>query len=206
MIEVGGIYNMELLKKNNYIELVDKNKKLEINFLHNGELYWVIRDRSNSNIKIFEITKEDYQIYELFDLLYNDIKSKNIYNVYEEIKKCTSKKQLLKVYRKYEEHNKYIKEYDDLNSNDSITWVSDNNHYEIANIVTILKEEDKYVLIFNVRDYCGHNSIRFSNSGSRYNPYNRCFMKHFKNLCNLEIDKNQINIEEYIYLKKVKKK
>ena len=196
---------MELVKNTNMVVLEDENKKLVIQFMNNGDLYWVIGDTSNSNIKLFEITKEDYQIYELFELLYNDIKNKNIYNVYEEIKKCTSKEQLQKVYRKYEEHNKYIKEYDDLNISDSITWVSDNNHYDIANIVTILKEEDKYVLVFNLRDYQSRNSIRFSNSGCRYNPYNRCFMKHFKNLDNLEIDKEQINIEEYMYLKKVKK-
>lgn len=196
---------MELVKNTNMVVLEDENKKLVIQFLNNGDLYWVISDKSNSNIKIFEITKEDYQIYELFELLYNDIKVKNIYNVYEEIKKCTSKEQLQKVYRKYEEHNKYIKEYDDLNSTDSITWVSDNNNYDSANIVTILKEEDKYVLVFNLRDYQSRNSIRFSNSGCRYNPYNRCFMKHFKNLDNLKIDKEQINIEEYMYLKKVKK-
>lgn len=196
---------MELVKNTNMVVLEDENKKLVIQFLNNGDLYWVISDNNNSNMKIFEITKEDYQIYELFELLYNDIKRKNIYNVYEEIKKCTSKEQLLKVYRKYEKHNKYIKEYNDLNISDSITWVSDNNYYDIANLVTILKEEDKFVLIFNLRDYQSRNSIRFSNSGSRYNPYNRCFMKHFKNLYNLEIDQEQINIEEYMYLKKVKK-
>ncbi len=112
---------MELVKNTNMVVLEDENKKLVIQFMNNGDLYWVISDKSNSNIKIFEITKEDYQIYELFELLYNDIKVKNIYNVYEEIKKCTSKEQLQKVYRKYEEHNKYIKEYDDLNISDSIT-------------------------------------------------------------------------------------
>ena len=185
------------------VVLEDDKKKLAIQFMNNGDLYWVIGD--NSNIKIFEITKEDYQIYELFELLYNYIKVKNIYNVYEEIKKCISKELLHKVYQKYEEYNKYIKEYDDLNSTDSITWVSDNNNYDIANKVTILKEEDRYILVFNLRDYQSRNSIRFSNSGSKYNPYNRCFMKHFKNLYNLEIDKEQINIEEYMYLKKVKK-
>ena len=196
---------MKLVKNTDMVILEDENKKLAIQYFSNGDLYWVISDNNNSNMKIFEITKEDYQIYELFELLYNDIKRKNIYNVYEEIKKCTSKEQLLKVYRKYEEHNKYIKEYNDLNISDSITWVSDNSNYDIANLVTILKEEDKFVLIFNLRDYQSRNSIRFSNSGSRYNPYNRCFMKHFKNLYNLEINKEQINIEEYMYLKKVKK-
>ena len=196
---------MKLVKNTDIVILEAGNKKLAIQYFNNGDLYWVISDNNNSNMKIFEITKEDYQIYELFELLYNDIKSKNIYDVYEEIKKCTSKEQLLKVYRKYEEYNKYIKEYNDINNNDAITWVSDNNHYDIANLVTILKEEDKFVLIFNLRDYQSRNSIRFSNSGSRYNPYNRCFMKHFKNLDNLEIDQEQINIEEYMYLKKVKK-
>ena len=197
---------MELVKKNNYIALMEKSKKLELVFSNNGDLYWVIRDNNNSNMKLFEITKEDYQIYELFELLYNDIKNKNIYNVYDEIKKCTSKEQLLTVYRKYEENNEYIKKYNDLNgTTDSISWVSDNNHYDIANMLTILKEDDKYVLVFNLRDYQSRNSIRFSNGGSRYNPYNRCFMKHFKNLNNLEIEKAQINIEEYMYLKKVKK-
>ena len=196
---------MELVKKTDMVVLEDNNKKLVIQFMNNGDLYWVICDTINSNIKLFEITKEDYQIYELFELLYNDIKSKNIYNVYEEIKKCISKEQILKVYRKYEEHNKYIKEYDDLNSTESITWVSDNNYYDIANTVDILKEEDKYILVFRLRDYQSKNSIRFSNSGSRYRPYNRCFMKHFKNLYNLQINRNQINIEEYMYLKKVKK-
>ena len=196
---------MEIIKNTNMIVIDDNLKKLVIQFMNNGDLYWAIRDRNNSNMKLFEITKEDYQIYELFELLYNDIKNKDIYNVYEEINKCTSKEQVLKVYRKYEEHNKFINEYDDLNRNDSITWVSDNNHYDIANQVTILKEEDKFVLVFNLKDYKSHCSIRFSNSGSRYNPYNRCFMKHFRNLYYLEINKGQINIEEYLYLKKVKK-
>ena len=197
---------MELVKKNNYIALMEKSKKLELVFSNNGDLYWVIRDNNNSNMKLFEITKEDYQIYEVFELLYNDIKNKNIYNLYDEIKKCTSKEKLLTVYRKYEENNEYIKKYNDLNgTTDSIFWVSDNNNYDIANILTILKEDDKYVLVFNLRDYQSRNSIRFSNGGSRYNPYNRCFMKHFKNLNNLEIEKAQINIEEYMYLKKVKK-
>lgn len=202
MIVVGDC-NVELIKNTDMVVLEDDKKKLAIQFMNNGDLYWVIGD--NSNIKIFEITKEDYQIYELFELLYNYIKVKNIYNVYEEIKKCISKELLHKVYQKYEEYNKYIKEYGDLNSTDSITWVSDNNNYDIANKVTILKEEDRYILVFNLRDYQSRNSIRFSNSGSKYNPYNRCFMKHFKNLYNLEIDKEQINIEEYMYLKKVKK-
>ena len=68
-----------------------------------------------------------------------------------------------------------------------------------------LKEDDKFRLIFNLRDYQSRNVIQFSNSCSRYKPYNICFMKHFRNLYNLEINKNQIHIDEYLYLKKVKK-
>ena len=196
---------MELNRQSNRIELKDNKKRLIIQLLLNGDLYWNIYDDTDNKIKIFEITKEDYQIFELFNELYNNIKIKNIYDVYEEIKLCNSKEQLLKIYRKYEENNKYIIEYNDLNENDDISWVSDNNHYDVANIVTILKEEDKIILLFNLRDYKSRNSIRFSNSGSRYKPYNKCFMKHFKNLYECKINKEQINIEEFLYLKKTKR-
>ena len=83
--------------------------------------------------------------------------------------------------------------------------MSDNNNYDISSVVTIFKEEDKFILLFNLRDYQSKNIIKFSNSESRYKPYNICFMRHYRNLYNLEVNKNQIHIEEYLYLKKVKK-
>ena len=196
---------MDVIKKTDQVILTKNNKLLKIQLINNRDLYWKIDDNKDSKIKLFEIKKKDYQVYELFEILYNDIKNKNIYNIYNEINMCTSKEQIQKVYNSYEQEKNYICDYEDINSDLSITWVSDNNYYNISNFVTILKEDDKFILIFNLRDYQSRNVFRFSNSDSRYKPYNICFMKHFRNLYNLEINKNQIHIDEYLYLKKVKK-
>lgn len=196
---------MDVIKKTDQVILTEDNNLLKIQLMNNGDLYWKIDDNKDSKIKLFEIKKKDYQVYELFEILYNDIKNKNIYNIYNEINMCTSKEQIQKVYNSYEQEKNYICDYEDINSDLSITWVSDNNYYNISNFVTILKKDDKFILIFNLRDYQSRNVIQFSNSCSRYKPYNICFMKHFRNLYNLEINKNQIHIDEYLYLKKVKK-
>ncbi len=196
---------MDVIKKTDQVILTEDNNLLKIQLMNNGDLYWKIDDNKDSKIKLFEIKKKDYQVYELFEILYNDIKNKNIYNIYNEINMCTSKEQIQKVYNSYEQEKNYICDYEDINSDLSITWVSDNNYYNISNFVTILKGDDKFILIFNLRDYQSRNVIQFSNSCSRYKPYNICFMKHFRNLYNLEINKNQIHIDEYLYLKKVKK-
>ena len=196
---------MDVIKKTDQVILTEDNKLLKIQLMNNGDLYWKIDDNKDSKIKLFEITKKDYQVYDLFEILYNDIKTRNICNINNEINMCKSKEQLKKLYNEYEEKRKYICYYEDISGEKVITWVSDNNYYDISNSVTILKEDDKFVLLFYLRDYQSKNIIRFSNSKSRYKPYNICFMKHFKNLFNLEVNKNQIHIEEYLYLRKVKK-
>lgn len=196
---------MDVKKNKGQVILVDDNKRLSIQLMNNGDLYWKIIDNTNSIIKKFEITRENYQIYELYEILYNDIKYKNIYNIDNEKNECTSNDLLKKFYSNYENKKNHISDYDYFCSDNSITWVSDNNNYDISSVVTIFKEEDKFILLFNLRDYQSKNIIKFSNSESRYKPYNICFMRHYRNLYNLEVNKNQIHIEEYLYLKKVKK-
>lgn len=196
---------MDVKKNKGQVILVDDNKRLSIQLMNNGDLYWKIIDNTNSIIKKFEITRENYQIYELYEILYNDIKYKNIYNIDNERNECTSNDLLKKFYSNYENKKNHISDYDYFCSDNSITWVSDNNNYDISSVVTIFKEEDKFILLFNLRDYQSKNIIKFSNSESRYKPYNICFMRHYRNLYNLEVNKNQIHIEEYLYLKKVKK-
>ena len=196
---------MDIIKNTEQVILSKDDKKLKIQLMYNGDLYWQIIDAKDSIMKVFEIFKEDYQIYEVFEILYNDIKNKNIHDIYDDIKMCTSKEQLQSVYNNYEEKRNCIINYKNMSSDGFITWVSDNNYYDISNVVTIFKKDNKFVLMFNLRDYQSRNVIRFSNNNSRYKPYNICFMKHFRNLYNLEINKNQIHIEEYSYLKKLKK-
>ena len=48
-------------------------------------------------------------------------------------------------------------------------------------------------------------SIRISNSGSRYLPFNSCFMDLYHNLQKIDPDNYQQHLEEFIYKQKVKK-
>ena len=45
-------------------------------------------------------------------------------------------------------------------------------------------------------------SIRFRNSGSRYEPFNICFMQMYNELKNYDSNCHQIHIEEYLYKQK----
>ena len=49
-------------------------------------------------------------------------------------------------------------------------------------------------------------TIRFRNSGSRYDPFNIIFMRLYQGLCNLDYEYHQIHIEEYLQESKIKKK
>lgn len=70
---------MELEKSFNngygYITLTNSKKKLTIEYAPNLDLYFVVEDTNE-----FVITKEDYQIYELFSKLYETIISADVFN------------------------------------------------------------------------------------------------------------------------------
>ena len=62
-----------------------------------------------------------------------------------------------------------------------------------------LKEFSPDLKIKNINNI----SIRFRNSGSKYKPFNICFMRLFNNLQNYDPDYHQITIEEYNYKRKI---
>ncbi len=70
---------MELEKSFNndygYITILNGKKKLNIQYAPNLDLYFVVEDTSE-----FVITKENYQIYELFSKLYETIISADVFN------------------------------------------------------------------------------------------------------------------------------
>ena len=47
-------------------------------------------------------------------------------------------------------------------------------------------------------------TVRFRNSGSRYDPFNIIFMGLYQGLCNLDYEYHQIHIEEYLQESKIK--
>ena len=193
------IYNYEFLKEDN---------KLDILFCGNLDLYFIIYGK---NINEFTITKENMTIYNLFDKLYSDIENINIYD-----------EEHIPIYiETEEEQNEYLKErkdeyrlhnrsnYNELfnKENKTITWYSDETAKEVANYLKIIKEDEDFKLEFYTRPYIeGYDrdfnskysiTIRFRNSGSRYKPFNACFMRLFNNLQKYDPDYHQITIEEY---------
>lgn len=182
------------------------NISLLIRFGENLDLYFALRSSGVDVNKFnsFYITKENMIIYNLFEKLYIDIENINLFGKTEEDKLG---------YRLFDMAN-YNKLYNpDTNT---ITWCSDETAFEVANYLQIAKEEEKFKLDFFTkpdmggyeRDYHTKYSIpiRFRNSGSRYDPFNRCFMKFYHELQKYDPEYHQITIEEYKqnYEKKLK--
>lgn len=189
------------------IDIFDGNKILIITFWGNLDLYWYLKSEEKREVDTFEITKENYFLYSLFDILYNDIVNCNLFKVYEEeLSFVNSIKELQMIYNRKENLNKVFSEYEEykrLYNGKYICWYSDDDSIEDANYVKIIKKEDKYVLEFfsNFKSSTLwlSNTIRFRNSGSRYMPFNMIFMNMYNSLCSSEYDENQIHIEEYLY-------
>lgn len=161
----------------------------EISFQNNLDLYW--RYCYEGNIldtlatHTFTITKENYFIYSLFDNLYNSIKEGNPYKGYSDNLKKFNNELLFK--------------------NNIIDWHSDDFDYDKASCVMIEKLEEQYKITFKKSKpdwtqglfitYC----VRFSNSGSRYKPFNVAFINMYQDLKKYNFDYHQIHMEEYLY-------
>lgn len=220
-----------VLKNNDYnvkdIYLIDENKTLSIMFAGTGDLYWIIKNTNiNENDEYsydsFEITRENYQIYNLFQKVFDDIKSINIFDEELEFPPYVETDEERKEYLENIEFDKKryrffnMSHYNDLydEETETITWISDETAYEVGNVVTIKKVNDKFLIEFKTQPYIegfdkedntlGMMAIRFRNSGSRYNPFNMIFMRLFKNLQSVD-DVNdyghQLHMEEYLYEK-----
>ena len=186
------------------IELIDNNKNLKILFAGNLDLYMILSNNEiipyGKNISLyFDITKEDYDIYSIFDSLYEDIingrpfGSDSLSSDYD--------------YTRQEEYKKLV------DSNLNINWISDDGPPEIEDMLKISKiDNDTYRLTFIRNDkpmdfgFKHHMgiSVRFRNSGSRYNPFNCLFMKMYHELQEIDSEYHQMHFEEMEYLKKKK--
>lgn len=177
-------------------------------FAGNLDLYWRYHWQNilTEETKSFTITKDDWTFYSLIDTLYRKVKDYDV--SYGE-----EKDEEMKNYLKAVDKNNPYK----LFKNNKIEWHSDDYTYEESAVLEIEQREDKYIITFNrgrtdVEAYVF--SIRFCNSGSRYNPFNVLFMKMYNALKDYENnyaeeneEYHQITIEEYMEeLKRVRKK
>lgn len=177
------------------------DKTLWIFFGGNLDLYMILSDNTlleecvNKTIT-FDITKENYELFSIFEKLYNDIS-------------------LCKPYgEKIEDDSLWFYEtaYNNVYKNYTITWVSDDDPVDSADRMSIDKINDDLIRLTFIRTnlktelpkFAHGISIRFRNSGSRYDPFNSNFMTMYKDMQTIDPIYHQMHIEELVY-KKVKR-
>lgn len=185
----------------------DKNKKLDIFYAGNLDLYLSISDGLfylyNTDFNIdFYITKENYEVFLIFDSMYKNIINGNIFDR-ENIEEESSDYKNSLQYRSLVDNNKRI------------TWISDDDQYKYGDRFVMEKiDEDSYRLNFirnkNV-DSDGLKSgacisVRIRNSGSRYDPFNCALMQMYQKLQYVNTECHQIHYEEILYEEKQLKK
>ena len=219
---------MKVIKQENEFGLIisfkELDKQFDVSFSGNGDLYWTICSENVNDDNNFIITKENYEVYRLFEELFDDIENIKIFDDEEYITfylKTEEEKQEYIKNQKAEieyEKNKYrlfnLSNYNELfdKENNTITWYSGETNHEVANILKIRKENESFELEFYIQPYIEgydrdfnslyHIPIRFRNSGSSYDPFNIVFMKMYekmKQVYDISDYGHQIHIEEYLY-------
>lgn len=167
----------------NQLKIAKDDKVLLLNYSSNGDLYITYRNKESNT---FEINQKDYMVYELFLELYEDIINHEIFYVDEfDLSMCfddEDKKRLIEDTKDRNNDPAIMYVYNTLVNNNEIKWYSDDNVIDRANSIIISKEEEKIVLDFKFIDEEAKNTIRISNSGSRYTPFNQPFMKLYNKL------------------------
>ena len=198
------------------VSLQSDRNSLSFTYGTNGDLSIAVNARryvNEYNYDNFTITKKDGKVYQLFEKLYNDIKDINVYDEEEELVSCHDKRkkreQLAIIIERNEIKRRLCREnnysnYQDLFDEDTeiITWHSDDDKYNNANILKIEKEKDAFTLeflvqsknsIFNIFDSHISIPVIISGSDSRYQPFNSVFMNLYNELNQME---NDLAVEE----------
>lgn len=167
----------------------------EISFQNNLDLYWYYHGNPfKENNKKFLITKENSYLYDSLNDLFEAIEENKPYLNYPG--------DLEHKDRKVEY---YTPEDIGLLRNNTIIWHSDDDVYDESSVLRIKKMDELFIVEFTKSNNKMFEtfSIRFRNSGSRYDPYNISFMNMYRKLYNYDY---QISIEDYLYQEHKKKK
>ena len=190
----------------NDIVISKGNQGMMMLYDENDTLYWVIKDSKEP----FEITKENYALYSLFNQLYTHILSSKVFQMTDrEIHSCTTIEQLLKLKEQVSKKNEQAKQIgkeSKLFNSTSISWCSDESAIEAANVLHISKIDDKIILNFETKNVERNGCISFKMKNSRYAPFQSLFLQLYFQLQNYEEEFHQIHIEEILYEKQLVKK
>jgi len=170
----------------------DGKKLLKIFYGANGDLYFDIfgsrnEDENGLCTATFNI-KAHEDVFPHFEQLVNSIIGCEVFDMVDiELEFCdfdNDVKDELNSVQKRNENLKTKQIYKRLVHNNTIIWYSDNIYDESANILQIERncEEIKLTFIDNPDDPTFGFGIRICNSGSKYDPFNICFMNLFNQL------------------------
>lgn len=196
---------------------IKDNLEFKIFFGGNLDLSWLMIDLSvnGDNFSEYEtkplefiIDKDNMEVYSLFLKLYNDVINRE-FTSREEKKAQEEMEELYSPDFEYSDEFKKSMDklldhtYNLLVNDGVISWHSDEDYYEAASIVNIelVGEDIKLTFIEQMKnDYSfpGEIGIRFRNSGSKYDPFNKIFMNHFNSLASIDPEYHQIHMEEYV--------
>lgn len=143
-----------------------------ISHLGNLDLYWSVFSKRRGMDQIsFTINNDCTLLYSLFSELHESI-SKNVIEGLSDDSNDMLEKRM---------YSSFL----GLFEKDTITWHSDDEPFEESNFVTIKKVNDEFYVCFDKSKSGKRNfSIRYTNSGSRYAPFNIVFMQMFKKIIN----------------------
>lgn len=188
-----------------------EDKHLDIVFGGTGDIYWIYDNQEeffaeeDPMYDLFAIPARDEGLYAIFEELYDDLINGNIYHP-EQIPnfyKIAVPNAQEKENQRCIQSNKDIKEsqrYKNLVNNGVITYYSDEELKENAEIVRISKREDCILLEFirqTKKDEQGQTRlpgwyfIRIRLNGSSYTPCDIVFWRHFDNLQKYEPQKDK---------------
>lgn len=200
--EVNNIFPEQYIYR-----LIEGNNELKIVFGGNLDLYISLLSRGEKEIhegdsEEFLITKEYYAIYNLFEELHTKITTGRVFENDSKIFDLT---------HNFDE-DKNIRlaiEKGLINEKDEIEWYCDDYPIKEGDSLKIIKEEEQFRLVFkrnSIKGKTKHDEyyVRICNSGSRYLPFNCCFMDLYNKLQTVDPDNYQMHIEEYIYRKRKK--
>ena len=215
------VQKMKRKNKLSEIVLLNGDKKLIISFDNNLDLKWTLTKTTKEKLILesFEITKENYAIYTLFEQLYNNVKNASIFDINTEIalfnsglSTFNSLSEIYDYYIKDVEKRKNSPVYQELFDGNTITWYSDEIYSDSNDALKITFDGDKFILEFAKRKQNELLSspysipIKFKNNGSKYFPFNILFIQMSEELQNYNTKFHQIHIEEYLYEQKILKK
>lgn len=174
------------------IRIEEDSKKLLIEYYPNGDLYWTIMEMPVEDKLVssdFTINKKSQELYQEFEILFNNMESVIINGNEEDDEEVRI--------AKFRKNN--IGYYNSLlpKNSKTITWFSNNDiEPKKANYMTITKEEESFKIEFKTQpnekgevEDTGTDvfmiSVRIRTSGCRYAPFHIVFMRMFNRLIEL---------------------